>query len=106
MTIYKGEVRSALRRCRKVLRSAGIALSKTSGRYEPFCNKQIITRGIVITRIGVSATIAVSARLGRPRFGGNAELRETRQMESEALTALRAAGLPFDERGWMECEHA
>lgn len=95
---YDGEYTSALARCRRVLKKAGLPLYKCEGRYEPFGAEQKRTPGVWVGRVGVSSSIAIHAWLGRyPAEGA------VRELEARALTVLREAGLPFDDRGWLEC---
>lgn len=94
---YAGEYRSAIARAKRVLAKAGIPWSVTTGRYQPFFNPQKTTKGVRVTRIGVSETVHMSA------WGFTHSVEESRDLERRALEALRTAGLPFDDRGWLAC---
>lgn len=98
---FQGEVASALARCRRTLKAAGFELSQKIGRYHPFESTQTLTHGVRVTRVGCSSTIALHGHLGR-----YAKSEDIRALEARALEALRAAGLPFDDRGWLECHDA
>lgn len=95
---YWGEVPSALARCRKLLKAAGIPLYKIEGRYQYFGPAQKRTPGVQVHRVGCSSTIALHSWLG-----AHAKRDETRALEQRALAVLRAGGMQFDERGWLEC---
>jgi len=96
--VYPGTWKSGIARCKKVLLAAGFVWSTTTGRYTPFNNQQKTTRGVRVTRVGCSKTVAVHARgyEFRPRD-------DARWVEALAIATLREAGLPMDDRGWMEC---
>jgi hypothetical protein len=96
--IYLGEHTSAIARAKKVLLAAGFPWSTKKGRYQPFFNTQVVTPGVTITRVGYSDTVAVHVREGRVL---NRE--DRRWIEVLAIATLREAGLPFDDRGWLEC---
>jgi hypothetical protein len=107
VTLYRGSYKSALVRCRRALKAAGLQLSKKHGRYQPFCNTQTYTSGVNVCRVGVSSTIAVTVILtdskGTPRHDSQ-EREERREMERRAIEVLRADGMPVDDRGWIECQ--
>lgn len=95
---YRGQVQSALKRARKILRSAGVPMSRKIGRYTPFCNTQTLTIGASVHQVGCSESIALHYHNGQ--YG---DLGERRRLEHEARDILRAGGLPFDDRGWLLC---
>ena len=97
---YAGEHRSAIARAKRVLLAAGFSWSRTIGRYHPFANKQKTTPGVRVTRVGCSDTVALHASGG---YSSEAARLQRRGEEARALEVLRAAGLPFDSRGWLEC---
>lgn len=94
---YVGEVASALARCRRVLKRAGIPLYTISGRYRPLGPAQKQTPGVKVSRVGLGRNIALHAWLGSA-----APIEKVKDLESRAIAVLREAGLPFDGRGWLE----
>ena len=99
--VYPGYVKSALARARKVLKAEGLPLFKSYGRYQPFCNPQRFDWGVKVTRVGCSKTIALHVRMGERSISS-----DDRPVFERALVALRKAGLPFDDRGWLGCSYA
>lgn len=97
---YAGDYKSAIARAKRVLLKAGFAWSHTTGHYTPFDNTQKTTDGVKVTRIGVSETIALHVQ--SKRFT-DAARDAARDLAQRALEALRAAGMPFDDRGWLAC---
>jgi hypothetical protein len=94
--VYAGNYRSAIARAKRILLAAGFDWSVTTGRYRAFGGpSQRTSAGVRVQRIGCSDSIAVHV-YGAPR-GDN------RPTEERAVAALRAGGLPFDARGWLEC---
>lgn len=96
--LYAGEYQSAIARAKKVLLAAGFAWSTSTGRYHPFANTKVTTPGVRVTRIGCSDAVAVHAYAS-----GYGERESRRWTEALAIATLRDAGLPFDDRGWLEC---
>ena len=102
LNVYLGEYRSAIARAKKLLIAAGLPWSTTTGRYTPFFNRQHTTYGLRITRVGVSDSIALHV------WGDNASISDEakakrKALQARALEVLRAGGLPFDDRGWLDC---
>lgn len=103
MSAYPGTYQAAIARAKRVLIAAGFPWSKTSGRYSPFTNEQVTTLGMRVTRIGCSTSVSVSVH-GWSRLPFTSELKERMHfMQKWAVITLREAGLPFDDRGWLEC---
>lgn len=101
---YSGNFKSGIVRAKKALIAAGFPWSVTTGRYHPFANEQRTTSGVRVTRLGCSGTITISVYDGN-RMGS--EARDTRRwVEALAIATLREAGMPFDDRGWLECENS
>lgn len=96
---YLGEYRSAIARAKRALVAAGLPWSKTTGRYSPYFSQQRTTFGLRVTRIGCSDTIALNA-YGDRRIS---MLAAQQELQAKGLEVLRAAGLPFDDRGWLVC---
>lgn len=95
---YAGEYRSAIARAKRVLVKAGFAWSRILGRYP---NQKVIP-GVVVHRVGVSDTVMLHIRDVDHAY--TAEKRAARrELELRALKTLREAGLPFDDRGMLEC---
>lgn len=102
MTGYKGEVKSAIARAKRVLLAAGFPWSKTTGRYHPFASTQKTTHGVKVTRVGCSNEVALHVRW-RDYESGTEARSERHLIEALAVATLREAGLPFDDRGWLKC---
>jgi hypothetical protein len=98
--LYAGEFKSAIARAKRALVAAGLPWSVTTGRYSPYFNEQKTTRGLRVTRLGCSDTVTVNV-WGDYAIGAAGN--ERRDLLAKALEVLRAAGLPFDDRGWLEC---
>lgn len=98
---YAGEYRSAIARAKRILLAAGFQWSVTTGRYQPFANTQVTTRGVRVTRVGCSDTVAL--HIWGDTLTSDAARQRRREMMASALETLRAAGMPFDDRGWLEC---
>lgn len=94
---YAGEYRSGIARAKKILLAAGFPWSKTTGRYAFFDSTQRTADGVRVTRVGCSNTIATYVI---NKYGS---WDESRLIEMLAIATLREAGLPFDDRGWLEC---
>lgn len=95
---YPGEYRSAIARARRILLKAGFSWSQTKGRYSPYGGTQYTTKGLRVTRVGCSDAVALHV------WGDNyAKREERRELLAGALQVLREAGMPFDDRGWLEC---
>lgn len=93
---YAGNYRSAIARAKRILLAAGFEWSVTTGRYTGWGDPpQKTTAGVRVQRIGCSTSIAV--RVHGAARGDN------KPTEARAIEALRAGGLPFDDRGWLEC---
>jgi hypothetical protein len=99
---YAGEYKSAITRAKRVLVAAGFPWSKTTGRYSAFGSKQRTTAGVRVTRIGCSDTVALHVYDDHATYSDAARAKR-RDLETRALATLRAGGLPFDDRGWLEC---
>lgn len=97
---YSGTHRSAIARAKRILTGAGMRWSRTTGRYSPFGGTQKTTHGVRVTRIGCSACIALHVYDGGDVLWGREARRE---IHARALEILREGGLPFDDRGWLEC---
>ena len=98
--MYEGTYQAAIARAKRTLIKASFEWSVTRGRYHPFANTQTTTQGVRVTRVGCSSTIALHA------WGYTYEPREVSQaLETKAIETLRAAGLPFDDRGYLECRY-
>lgn len=94
---YPWEYKSAIAKAKRVLQAAGVPWSSVTGRYAPYGSTKHWTHGVRVSRIGCSETIALHTYPhSQPRD-------ETRALKEQALTALRAAGMPFDDRGWLAC---
>lgn len=91
---YAGTVPSAIARCKRILKAAGFPWWEVKGRYTPFDNQQIHTPGIRVRRVGYSTNVAVQVNVERGDHG---------LVEALAVSTLRDAGLPFDDRGWLAC---
>lgn len=100
---YAGQFRSGIIRAKKILLAAGFPWSVTTGRYYPYGNEQRTSAGVRVQRIGCSSTISVNVYDGVRHYGPSAS-EDRRWMLALAVQALRDAGLPFDDRGWLECE--
>lgn len=100
MSVYQGSYKSLIARAKKVLTSAGIPWSRTTGRYHPFASTKRSTKGVRVVRIGASTTVMLVA--GGFNWSRLDERREETALKARALEALRAAGLAFDGRGWLE----
>ena len=87
---YKGLYTSAIARAKRVLMAADIPWSTYTGRYP----NHSVSPGIKVARVGCSDKVCIHAcgRVPGPR-----------ELERQAVEVLRAAGLPFDDRGWLEC---
>lgn len=92
--LYAGEYKSAIVRAKRILLAAGFAWSKTTGRYP----NHVTTRGVRVTRVGCGDAISLHVHNGT--YGSREERRD---IHKRAIAALRAGGLPFDDRGWLEC---
>jgi len=99
---YAGEFQSAIARAKRVLLAAGFAWSKTTGRYSAFGGTQKTTHGVRVTRLGCSDTVVLHVYDSKYLSSDEARTRRI-DLETRAIAALRAAGLPFDSRGWLEC---
>ena len=97
---YVGHFRSAIARAKRALLKAGIPWSVTTGRYTPFDSQQVTTYGVRVWRVGCSTNISASVHGGshKPR-------EEIHALAAKARDVLRAAGLPFDDRGWLHCTY-
>ncbi len=95
---YQGDYKSAIARAKRILLAAGFPWSKTTGRYSPFADTKRTSHGVRVTRVGCSTTIALHAYLGR-----YAERGHTKLIEACAIATLREGGLPFDDRGFLDC---
>lgn len=100
---YAGQYRSAIARAKRILLAAGFEWSRTIGRYSPFANTQRTTPGVTITRVGCSDTVAIHSHVDGWEHSEAARV-AAREMTQRAIAVLRAAGLPFDDRGWLECD--
>jgi hypothetical protein len=98
---YPGSYQSALARSRRVLKVAGVPLAKKHGRYSPFGQTQTWEPGVRLSRVGLSSCISLTSVLST--YSSSTD-EERRALERRALELLRADGLPFDHRGWLECE--
>lgn len=99
---YPGEYKSAIAKAKKILVAAGFPWSVTTGRYQPYGNTQVTTRGIRVTRVGYSSTVALHS-YGYTGSFSSALDGERRLIEALAIATLREAGMPFDDRGWLAC---
>lgn len=101
-----GEYRSAIARAKKVLLAAGFEWSRTTGRYSPYGGSQHTTMGAKVTRAGcsdfVSVSVHVNTAYGRD-FSPAAKRAAHFEYQRSVIEALRAGGMPFDDRGWLEC---
>ena len=93
-------MRSAIARSKRVLLAAGFPWSVITGRYSAYGNTQKVTTGIHVWRVGVSKTVSVNWR--GEIFSTDFDSRTLRV--ALAVSALRDAGLPYDDRGWLECD--
>lgn len=98
--IYPGQVSSALKRVRKILRDAGYSLGKVTGPYSPFGNTQTSHEGPNASRVGCSRWISLHWTHSSPYCR-----KKRSQWMPEILALLREAGLPFDDKGWLECKY-
>ena len=101
--MYDGTYQSAIARAKRILLRSGFTWSVTTGRYAPYGNAQKTTKGIRVTRVGCSSTIAVDARGYYTGFAH--ELAEGRELKKKAIETLRAEGMAFDDRGWLDCKY-
>lgn len=99
---YAGTWKSAIARAKKVLVAAGFPWSVTAGRYTPFFNRQTTTKGVRVTRVGCSDTVSMSV-WGYVHSTSEADREIVRWMQALAIQAMREAGLPVDDRGWIDC---
>ena len=91
MKNYKGDYKSAIARAKRILLAAGFVWSKTTGRYP----NSKTSNGVCVVRIGHGLRLVfVFPIIQVPG--------ETRAATTRATEALRAGGLPFDDRGWLE----
>ncbi len=98
---YEGEYQSAIARAKRILLAAGFPWAVKRGRYTPFFNQQTVSRGVKVTRIGVSETIALHASGYWSAATGDRDT--SRWVHALAVATLREAGMPFDDRGWLAC---
>lgn len=96
---YPGEYRSGIARAKKILLKAGFEWSRTTGHYSPFASTQHISDGVKVTRVGVSGSITIHVHMRHWKR------EEAFALKRRAIEALRAGGLPFDDRGWLECKN-
>ena len=99
---YPGEFKSAIAKAKKILVAAGFPWSVTTGRYQPYFNEQVTTRGVRVSRVGCSESIALHV-YGYTHDISEERKQERRMMEALAIATLREAGMPFDDRGWLAC---
>lgn len=95
---YPGQVSSALRRARKILADAGLPKGGTVGRYHPIGGHDKVLTGVKVSRVGCSASIALSW------YGPLPEGETYKSVNAKAVEALRAGGMPFEDNGWLTCE--
>jgi hypothetical protein len=98
MSYYEKEASSAMARAKRVLKKAEFTLSRVTGRYHPFNNQQRVSHGVRVSVVGCSDTIALTFHMP---FFNSAELAE---YKARVLACLRANGLPFDDRCWLNCK--
>ncbi len=98
---YAGEFQSAIARAKKVLLAAGFQWSVSGGRYQPYGSTKITSYGVRVTRVGCSDSITLHVYDSNSTSDQARDAR--RNLRASALDALRAAGLPFDDRGFLEC---
>lgn len=101
MHSYTGDYRSAIARAKKVLVAAGFPWSVKKGRYTPYFNQQTVSKGVKVTRIGCSESIAI--HVSGYWTASEGDRSTNRWIEALAIATLREAGLPFDDRGWLAC---
>lgn len=89
--------KSAIAKAKRILTRAGFPWGRIEGRYTPFDNQQRVVPGIFVSRVGCSGTIALAWRGERPPGPVRAE--------RVAIDVLRAANMPFDDRGFLACEN-
>lgn len=102
--VFPGTVKSGLARIRKELKKLGYTLGKVEGRYHPYGEPQRVTPGINAHRVGCSRSIAVSYTMSHSVHESDAQREERKAITHKAWAQLRAAGLPLDDKGWMDCE--
>lgn len=102
---YAGLFRSGIVRAKKVLIAAGFPWSTTTGRYHPFANEQRTTNGVKVTRVGCSGTIAIHVHSHAWTHGNTGAREDICWIQALAIATLREAGMPFDDRGWLECDN-
>ena len=101
--MYRGHLKSALARVRRELKKLDLPLGKVEGRYSPYGNEQKITAGLKAHQVGCSRTISVYFL--HMHWHETDQQRDARkQVLRSAIEALRAVGLPFDDKGYMDCE--
>lgn len=89
-------------RMRGILRAAGFPMHRKEGRYRPFGNQQKVFPGMLVSRVGVSKTVAVSYSGDWHATGSQREANKA--TEARAFELLRSEGYPLDDRGWIQCE--
>ena len=100
--IFPGTVKSGLARIRRELKKLDVPLGKIEGAYHPYGPEQRITPGVQAHRVGCSRTISVEYTSAR--YETDAARAERKALIRKVWAALRAAGLPLDDKGWMDCE--
>ena len=101
--IFPGTVKSGLARIRRELKKLNYPLGKVEGRYHPFGPRQRITPGLEAHRVGCSRSIAISFTRDHEIHESDAQREERKAITRSAWATLRAAGLPIDDKGWMDC---
>lgn len=101
---YHGNWKSAARRARRVLKAAGVPLYRVVGRYSPYGGAQKVEPGANVSRLGCSDAISLHARSSASSYYSATIAQADRELFARALAALRADGLAFDDRGFLECE--
>jgi len=96
---YPHSYTSALRRARRAMKAAGLPMGKIVGRYSPFGSSQTVIPGWYVSRLGCSETIA----LGCWEQKGTREERHAAKLA--VIRLLRAAGLPFNAVGHLDCSY-
>ena len=97
-TILDMAVASALAKIRKAFKEAGWPMGKVLGRYYAFGPSQTVIRGISVSRVGCSETIALHWKT--PDHNES-----HKEHERKAIEFLRALGFPVQDNGFIDCRY-
>lgn len=104
---YKGHINSARARVRNIIKLMGYPIGRIEGRYHPYGPEQTVIEGFRVSRVGCSRTLHVYYQISTARMGieSDASKQQRKNLEHLVWDELRKAGLPFDEKGYMDCEY-